>query len=280
MNKIKKFKKSKKTNNKRNHKRRHITRKLRGGGLNDKPEWPLGTPQPLKVESKPPPPNDEAIYIPSRIEPSQEIQRLDRINEIPQRKELVTREDYDILRDKIDTLKQNVDELLKIKDNEIMVPLYLANQGQQVMRFVNKNITELNQADFPLLYEPSYYPAIDLYQLLKFRQLKKIDFNIFTHSSIILPELNDDNGMPNIIGPIANIVGPGIIGPGTSLSGEDLRYRNRKIISLFEDLEKVSYSKIKYIYLSPNSILRMGPIEYDLEGLKDILILDGLLDRE
>ena len=31
MNKIKKFKKSKKTNNKRNHKRRHITRKLRGG---------------------------------------------------------------------------------------------------------------------------------------------------------------------------------------------------------------------------------------------------------
>ena len=33
MNKIKKFKKSKKTNNKRNNKRRHITRKLRGGGI-------------------------------------------------------------------------------------------------------------------------------------------------------------------------------------------------------------------------------------------------------
>lgn len=196
--------------------------------------------------------------------------------------QVVTREDYDILRDKIDTLKQNVDELLKIKDNETMVPLYV---GNQVIRFVNKNITELNQADFPFLYEPSFYPVIDLYQLLKFRQLKKIDFNIFTHSSIILPELNDDNGMPNIIGPIANIIGtgiigPGIIGPGTSLSGEDLRYRNRKIISLFEDLEKISYSKIKYIYLSPNSILRMGPIEYDLEGLKRILNQDGLLDRE
>jgi hypothetical protein len=31
MNKIKKFKKSKKTNNKRNHKRRRMTRKLGGG---------------------------------------------------------------------------------------------------------------------------------------------------------------------------------------------------------------------------------------------------------
>ena len=68
-----------------------------------------------------------------------------------------------------------------------------------------------------------------------------------------------------------------IIGVPRIASGEEARSRNRKIISLCEDLEKVSYSKIKYIYLSPNSILRMGPIEYDLEGLKRILIQDGWL---
>ena len=69
MNKIKKFKKSKKTNNKRNHKRRRMTRKLRGGVLNDKQEWPLGTLQPPQTIT----PYDE----PTRIEPSQEIQRLE-----------------------------------------------------------------------------------------------------------------------------------------------------------------------------------------------------------
>ena len=70
MNKIKKFKKSKKTNNKRNHKRRRMTRKLRGGVLNDKQERPLGTPQTITPYHEPP-------YTSSRIEPSKEIQRLE-----------------------------------------------------------------------------------------------------------------------------------------------------------------------------------------------------------
>ena len=122
MNKIKKFKKSKKTNNKRNHKRRRMTRKLRGGGLNDKQEWPLGTPQPPQTIT----PYDE----PTRIEPSQEIQRLEdrirlleenatinlthldretqrleeRINEIPQT------DNTGELREQITALQQRINE--------------------------------------------------------------------------------------------------------------------------------------------------------------------------
>ena len=71
MNKIKKFKKSKKTNNKRNHKRRRMTRKLRGGikeleGKKDNLVIPYDENKKL-----------EQLYTSSRIEPSQEIQRLE-----------------------------------------------------------------------------------------------------------------------------------------------------------------------------------------------------------
>ena len=122
MNKIKKFKKSKKTNNKRNHKRRRMTRKLRGGGLNDKQEWPLGTPQPPQPITP--------YHEPTRIEPSQEIQRLEdrirlleenatinlthldretqrleeRINEIPQT------DNTGELREQITALQQRINE--------------------------------------------------------------------------------------------------------------------------------------------------------------------------
>ena len=102
---------------------------------------------------------------------------------------------------------------------------------------------------------------LDLYQLLKFKRLQKIDFNIIQSFRILLPGL-DANGMPNIIW-------------GTSR--EDGRSRNRKIISLFEDLENFNSSKIKYIFFNVNAP-RDGPNEYDLEGLKRILIQDGLLD--
>lgn len=89
MNKIKKFKKSKKTNNKRNHKRRRMTRKLRGGikefegkkeseGIKEfegkKDNLVIPYDENKKLE---PPANDEPPYISSRIEPSQEIQRLE-----------------------------------------------------------------------------------------------------------------------------------------------------------------------------------------------------------
>ena len=98
MNKIKKFKKSKKTNNKRNHKRRRMTRKLRGGVIPGgviKQEWPLGTPQPIPSYNEPP---QEIQRLEDRIRLleeiirsfnfthlEQEIQRLEeRINVIPQ----------------------------------------------------------------------------------------------------------------------------------------------------------------------------------------------------
>ena len=117
--KIKKFKKSKKTNNKRNHKRRRMTRKLRGGVLNNKQEWPLGTLQPITP-----------YHEPTRIEPSKEIQILEdrirlleenatinlthldretqrleeRINEIPQT------DNTGELREQITALQQRINE--------------------------------------------------------------------------------------------------------------------------------------------------------------------------
>jgi hypothetical protein len=173
--------------------------------------------------------------------------------------QVVTHRDYDILRDKIDELIDDVDGLLKIKDNETMVPLYIANE---IMRYVNKNITELNRSNVPPLYEPSFYPAIDLYQLLKFKRLKKIDFDIFTHSRIILPGVNDD-GMPNIIEV-----------PRKS-SGEEVRSR----VILYKFFKKNFNSKIKYIYRS-STRRDSPPIEYDLEGLKSILVQELSLRAE
>ena len=124
MNKIKKFKKSKKTNNKRNHKRRRMTRKLRGGikeleGKKDNLVIPYDENKKL-----------EQLYTSSRIEPSQEIQRLEdrirlleenatinlthldretqrleeRINEIPQT------DNTGELREQITALQQRINE--------------------------------------------------------------------------------------------------------------------------------------------------------------------------
>jgi len=306
--KIKKFKKSKKTNNKRNHKRRHMTRKLRGGvktvpggeipkevipGEVIKADWPLGAPEP------PPPtitPYDESRRIHSIIEPPQETQRLEeRINEIQQETssqhstkkkkpvtraarppvrveqrddQVVTREDYDILRDKIDVLTENVGGLLKIKDNETMVPL-LFKIGTYEAVFINKNITAFNAQNVPVRNandgNPDYISYfLDLYQLLKFKRLQKIDFNIIQSFTILLPGL-DENGMPNIIWV-----------PRTA-SNEEARPRNRKLYKFFEENFN---SKIKYIYRSSTRPRDSPPIEYDLEGLKDILIQELSLSPE
>ena len=245
MNKIKKFKKSKKTNNKRNHKRRRMTRKLRGGVI--KQEWPLGTPQP----------------IPSYNEP-------------PQRKELVTREDYDILRDKIDTLMDDLDGVMDGLDTlrnetteyETMVPLIFGSVDNGAI-FINKNITALSNKTF-LLYNDgpvqnnySSY-VLDLYQLIKFKRLQKIDFNIIQSFTILLPRSIVDIGMPSILR-VPRIA-----------SNEEARSRNRKLYNFFED--NLS-SNIKYIYRSSTRI-DSPPIEYDLEGLKDILIQELSLSPE
>ena len=284
MNKIKKFRKSKKTNNKRNHKRRRMTRKLRGGVI--KQEWPLGTPQPPQPITP--------YHEPTRIDSLQEIQSLEgKKNEIQQetssqhsttkkipvtRKarpsvrvkqrddQVVTREDYDILRDKIDTLTENVGGLLKIKDNETMVPLFFGPTG---VIFINKNITAFTAQNIPVRNVfnggPDYRShTIDLYQLIKFKRLQKIDFNIIQSLIILLPGL-DRNGMPNIIA-VPHKAG-----------NEEARSRNRKLYKFFE--ENFNSSEIKYIFINVNAP-RDGPNEYDLEGLKRILIQDGLLDRE
>ena len=248
MNKIKKitkFKKSKKTNNKRNHKRRRMTRKLRGGVI--KQEWPLGTPQ----------------TIPSYNEP-------------PQRKELVTREDYDILRDKIDTLMDDLDGVMDGLDTlrnetteyETMVPLIFGSVDNGAI-FINKNITALSNKTF-LLYNDgpvqnnySSY-VLDLYQLIKFKRLQKIDFNIIQSFTILLPRSIVDIGMPSILR-VPRIA-----------SNEEARSRNRKLYNFFED--NLS-SNIKYIYRSSTRI-DSPPIEYDLEDLENILIQDLSLSPE
>ena len=136
MNKIKKFKKSKKTNNKRNHKRRRMTRKLGGGVI--KPDWPLdketppqplnGTSQPIVVSDKPM--VVQPVVVSEKPEPSQEIQRFEdrirlleensttslthldretqrleeRINEIPQT------DNTGELREQITALQQRINE--------------------------------------------------------------------------------------------------------------------------------------------------------------------------
>jgi hypothetical protein len=270
MNKIKKFRKSKKTNNKRNHKRRRMTRKLRGGVI--KPEWPLNTPQPLEVESKPPPLNDEAIYIPSRIEPSQEIQSLeDRINENPQRKELVTREDYDILRDNMDQVMDDLNQVMDDYDAlhkettkyETMVPLIFGADNRAI--FINKNITAfiLQNIPVPRIINggPDYRShIIDLYQLIKFKRLQKIDFSIIISFRILFPGV-DENGMPNYL-----FETPGV-------SREDMFSKKRELYNFFKENFN---SEIKYIYRS-SARIDSPPIEYDLEGLEDILIRDDWL---
>jgi hypothetical protein len=270
MNKIKKFtkfKKSKKTNNKRNHKRRHMTRKLRGGIKELEEIF-------QEHDNKTRPINERINQIVSLseinsdfplISNTESMDNIERINENPQRKELVTREEYDKLRawtgrlsDRIYGLIDDLDELPALKKYETMVPL-LFKLGTNEAVFINNNITAFIRQNIPVPNVinggPDYSSyLLDLYQIFKFKRLKKIDFNIIQSFRILLPGL-DENGMPNIFS-------------GT-------RDKIRILYNFFEE----ETSGKKYIYLSANAP-RDGPIEYDLEGLKRILNQDGLLSPE
>ena len=273
MNKIKKFKKSKKTNNKRNHKRRLMTRKLRGGVI--KPDWPLdketppqplnGTSQPIVVSDKPM--VVQPVVVSEKPEPSKEIQSLeDRTNEIEE-----SEEDDDMLSIESGWLKQlkyDVDWLKrKVSGESSMVPL-LFKLGTNEVIFINKNITEFTVQNIPIpniQYDnygnPNYSPyMIDLYQLLKFLRLRKIDLNIIVLFNIILRPGVDVNGMPNMFS-------------GT------IRDKIRIVYNFFENFKKYFSTQIKFIY---RSFTRRDspPIEYDLAGLKSILSRERLLSPE
>ena len=117
--------------------------------------------------------------------------------------------------------------------------------------------------DGPVQNNYSSY-VLDLYQLIKFKRLQKIDFNIIQSFTILLPRSIVDIGMPSILRvPLI-------------ASNEEARSRNRKLYNFFEENFN---SKIKYIYRSSTRI-DSPPIEYDLEGLKDILIQELSLSPE
>ena len=283
MNKIKKFtkfKKSKKTNNKRNNKRRRMTRKLMGGVI--KQELPLGTPQtiPSYVE-------------PTRIEPSQEIQRLEdrirlleenirsfnltpleqeiqrfeeRINEIQQT------DNTGELREQITALQRKI-ELLKGEDSEQFIPLGFFKNASTFnsdhkslgiydtkLAFFNKNITTLyiDAADA----DNKYITIAN--QLLKFKQLKRI----FPHSLLAGNSAIMFDDKLN-----AGIMETFISRP--NIDGIDNRKPHcRLVINFFKKLNR----EIKYIYSGKDH--NRPETEYDLAGLEDILIQEGLLDRE
>ena len=296
MNKIKKFKKSKKTNNKRNHKRRRMTRKLMGGVI--KPDWPLdketppqplnGTSQPIVVSDKPmvvqpvvvsekPEPSDKNLQsLEDRIRLleenirgfnftplEQEIQRFEeRINEIQQT------DNTGELREQITALQRKI-ELLKSEDSELFIPLgFFPNMTtfnsdhklgilDTKLAFFNKNITTLYIDSMGSDY--SYVTIAN--QLLKFKHLKRI----FPHSLLA--------GNSAIM--FDDKLNAGIMETFISRPNID-RIDNRKphcrlVINFFKKLNR----EIKYIYRGKNN----GPeTEYDLAGLEDILIQEGLLD--
>ena len=300
MNKIKKFKKSKKTNNKRNHKRRRMTRKLRGGVI--KPDWPLdketppqplnGTSQPIVVSDKPmvvqpvvvsekPEPSDKNLQsLEDRIRLleenirsfnltplEQEIQRFEeRINEIQQT------DNTGELREQITALQRKI-ELLKGEDSEQFIPLGFFKNASTFnsdhkslgiydtkLAFFNKNITTLyiDAADA----DNKYVTIAN--QLLKLKQLKRI----FPHSLLA--------GNSAIM--FDDKLNAGIMETFISRPNID-RIDNRKphcrlVINFFKKLNR----EIKYIYSGKNH--NRPETEYDLAGLEDILIQEGLLDRE
>ena len=131
------------------------------------------------------------------------------------------------------------------------------------MVFFNKNITTLYIDNAG---EEHYVTIAN--QLLKLKQLKRIfpGFLLAGNSAIMFDDKLNAGIMETFIS-------------RHNIDGIDNRKPHcRLVINFFKKLNRELHREIKYMYSGKNS--NRPATEYDLAGLEDILIQEGLLDRE
>jgi len=176
------------------------------------------------------------------------------------------------LREQITALQRKI-ELLKSEDSEPFIPLAyvpgnsMLQGGVDKFIFFDKNITSLYPPSGNNSFDGTTYITI-VNQLLKFKQLKKLFVDsLFLRGWIMI---NDDLNME---GEEITFISKSFI------DGKDNRKTHcRRVINFFKKLNRELHREIKYMYSGKNS--NRPATEYDLAGLEDILIQEGLLDRE